>query len=160
MGLVLNKFHFLLEQLEWKEVGEVGKIHLWEFWFLKKKSHFFPRFEPFGSSSCPSWDPIFPSSSGFPAFPRFLLSTKKSELSGKNWSTTVPKKNPKKSQKSQGLGDPREKTDWEIHGKIHVVCFPWNHQKSTLFSSWNSIFLGFFLVGLPPPELKSKIQCE
>lgn len=138
MGLVLIKFHFLLEQLEWKEVGEVGKIHSWEFWFLKKKSHFFPRFEPFGSSSCPSWDPIFPSSSGFPAFPRFLLSTKKSELSGKNWSTTVPKKNPKKSQKSQGLGDPREKPTGRSMEKF-TLC----------------VFLGmirnphFFLLGIP-----------
>lgn len=135
MGLVLNKFHFLLEQLEWKEVGEVGKIHSWEFWFLKKKSHFFPRFEPFGSS----------------------FSFLRSHFSKQFWIPSIPKVSPEHqeirvvrkelkhhSPKKKIPKNPKNLRDWEIRGKNRLGD-PWKNSRCVFSLESSEIHTFFFL---------------
>lgn len=110
-----------------QEVGEGGgksSSKQWECWTCCRwiKPLLFPRFQPFGSSSCSLFNSnlsLFPSKHrqlSIPSAPKVLPSTKKSELSINNWSTTFPK-------------DPRNQ---EIHGEKNELGDPWENECSVV----------------------------
>lgn len=108
---------------------------VWTLWNLK----------PFQVSS---WNSNFSKQFWIPSIPKVLLSTKKFELSTKNWSTTIPKINPK--NKSQKLGNPWEKPAGRSMGKFLLcVCLAMIRNSHFFFLEFQ-----FWLVCLP--ELKSK----